>query len=311
MKKSTKIILSIIVVLILCVSGFIGYKGIKFVQDKYHFLRENLVEVNDKLDKHIAITNHYDFDYSWVDKQHTVSHGFGAMGSSKSKTYSNSLDAFKTNYDLGQRVFEVDFDITNDLVTVCSHDEAFWRQNANISDDIDFTYENFMNSLIYEKYQPLDYKGIIDILNEYEDVYIITDTKYLDKDKIYLQFSQLVNYANEVNPSVLDRLVPQIYNEDMFGYVMNIHPFKSIVYTLYQTEWTAERVAEFCVETGIKYVTVSYEYLEDHEAKLWNAYGINIAVHTINDLDLAKEFINKGVKMIYTDELLPSQFEEQ
>ena len=305
MKKNTKIIITVLIVVLLCASGFVG---IKFFQEKYHFLRDNLIASNDKLDKHIETTNHYDFDYSWVNNQRTVAHGFGAMGSTKSKAYSNSLDAFETNYELGQRVFEVDFDITNDYVTVCSHDEAFWRQNANISDDVEFTHENFMNSLIYEKYKPLDYKGILDLLNKYEDIYIITDTKYLEKDKIYLQFSQLVNYANEVNPSVLDRLVPQIYNEDMFGYVMNIHPFKSIVYTLYQTEWTAEEVAEFCVETGIKYVTVYYEYLEDYEAELWNAYGINIAIHTLNDLDLAKEYINKGVKMIYTDELLPSQF---
>lgn len=311
MKKTTKIILLIVLVFILCIGGFVGYKGFKFFQDKYHFLRESLVEINEKLDNHILSTTHYDFDYSWVESQKTVCHGLGALGSSKSKTYSNSLDAFKTNYELGQRIFEVDFDITEDLVTVCNHDEAFWRQNANISDDVAFTHDNFMNSLIYEKYEPLDYAGIINLLNECKDAYIITDTKYLDKDKIYLQFSQLVNYAKKIDPSILDRIVPQIYNEEMLSYVMNIYPFKSIVYTLYQTEWTAEGVAEFCNETGIKYVTVASEYLEKHEANLWNAYGINIAVHTINDLDEANDFINNyGVKMIYTDELLPSQFEE-
>lgn len=311
MNKTKKIIISSVLILVICLGGFIGIKGYKFLQEKYHFLRENIVAINDKLDSHIAINNHYDFDYSWIDVQKTVAHGFGAAGATNSKIYSNSLDAFKKNYELGQRVFEVDFDITNDYQTVCSHDEEFWRYNAEIDEDIEFTYENFMNSLIYKRYKPLDYKGIIDLLNEYKDIYIITDTKYFDKDSVYLQFSQLVNYANEVNPEVLDRLVPQIYNEEMFTYVMNIHKFDSIIYTLYQTTWTEKEVAQFCVETGIKYVTINEMYLNEDLANYWNAYGINIAVHTINDVEQAKDFINMGVKIIYTDVILPSELEEQ
>lgn len=313
MKKNTKIILSVIVIIILCTLSVVGYKGTKFLQDKYHYLRDTITEVDNKLDNHITMNNHYDFDYSWINGKYTVSHGFGALGSNKTKGLTNSIDAFEEYYALGQRIFEVDFDVTDDFVTICNHDENFWRQNANISDDIDYTYENFMNSKIYEKYQPLDYKGIIDILNKYEDVYIITDTKHLDKERIYIQFSQFVNYANDINPNVLDRLIPQIYNEDMFNYVMTIHPFKSIVYTLYQTDWTKEEIMEFCVETGIKYVTIYYEYIEQYGfdlLKLWNACGINVAVHTINDLDTATNYLNSGVTAIYTDELLDSQFGE-
>ena len=294
----------------MCVGGFVGYKGIKFFQEKYHFLRENIVEVNDKLDKHISTTNHYDFDYSWIGDNITISHGLGALGSTKSKIYSNSLNAFETNYELGQRIFEADFDITEDLVTVCSHDEEFWRYNAEIDDSEPFTYENFMNSKIYTKYEPLDYKGIIDLLNKYEDAYIITDTKYYDKESVYLQFSQIVNYAKQVNPEILDRIIPQIYTEDMLGYVMNTYPFKSMIYTLYQTQWTAKDVAEFCIETGIKFVTASCDAAGFEDIYYWNAYGINVATHTINDVETARGYLNNGTKMIYTDVLLKSDFGE-
>ena len=33
--------------------------------------------------------------------------------------------------------------------------------------------------------------------------------------------------------------------------------------------------------------------------------GINIAVHTVNEQEIAEDFLGKGVRMIYTDFLLP------
>lgn len=302
MNKKRIIAIVISILLVSCIV-LVGIKGVKFVQEKYHFLRDKVVDIDLNLNEHIAKTSHYVFDYSWIQDNIFVSHAFGALGSTNSKTYSNSLEAFEKNYELGQRVFEVDFDITNDYQTVCSHDEEFWRYNAEIDDDVEFTYDNFMNSKIYGKYTPLDYKNVIDILNKYDDVIIITDSKYYDKDRVYLQFSQLVNYAKEINPEVLNRLVPQIYNENMLNYVMNVHRFSSMIYTLYQTKWEPQTVASFCVESGIKYVTVFSDYAGEDTISMWNAYGINVAVHTVDEIDVAQDFLKKGVKMIYTDYL--------
>ena len=304
MNKKTKIIIAVVGMLVV-VFGFVAYKGFNFIQDKYQFLRDTITAINEKVS--VIETKKYDLDYSWMNNNVTVAHAMGAVGGSD-KSYTNSLEAFNKNYEAGQRIFEVDFDVTNDLKTVCSHDEDFWRYSAEIDEDTDFTYDNFMNSKIYKKYTPLDYRNVVDLLNEHKDMYIITDSKYYDKEHVYLQFSQIVNYAKEIDETILDRIIPQIYNKDMLYMVMNVYPFKSINFTLYQTEWGKEDLANFCVESGVKLITISKDVIDDEVLEYLKAYGINVAIHTTDDLDEAKDFLNKGVSLIYTDELLPSDF---
>ena len=224
--KNKKTIIIAIIVLFLLISGFACYKALKFVMDKYHYLRDKVTEIDNVVTKNIR---HYDFDNDWVYDYDYVAHAFGGKGT---KTYTNSLEAFKYNYELGHRVFEVDFDLTTDGVTVCSHDEDYWRYiTGNENNDVEYSHENFKNTPLFTDYTPLDYKDVIDLMTEYPDIYIITDTKYADELSVYKQFGQLCEYAKTVDENVLDRLVPQIYKEDMLDYVMNVHDFKSLIFT--------------------------------------------------------------------------------
>ena len=298
--KNKKTIIIVILVLFLFISGFAGYKALKFVMDKYHYLRDKVTEINNVVTKNIR---HYDFDNDWVDDYQYVAHAFGGKGT---KTYTNALEAFNYNYELGHRVFEVDFDLTTDGVTVCGHDEDYWRYiTGNENNDVEYSYENFKNTPLFTDYTPLDYKDVIDLMVEYPDIYIITDTKYADELSVYKQFGQLCEYARTVDESVLDRLVPQIYNEEMLDYVMNVHDFKSVIFTLYQVIWDKDDIAKFCMRSGAKFITVSADIINDETIEMWKRMGMRVAVHTVNDNDEAQDFINKGVDLIYTDFLLP------
>lgn len=303
--KNKKILLAISIV-VLCALAFVGYKGLSFVMDKYHFLRDGIEEINQKVEQN---NSHYNFDYSWIGDNVLVAHAFGGKGS---KTYTNSLEAFLYNYELGHRVFEVDFDLTVDNKTICSHDEEFWRYiTNNENSDVEYTYDNFKNTPLFTDYTPLDYMDIVNLLNEYPDIYIITDTKYYDEIKVYQQFTQIVDYAKTVNEEVLDRLIPQIYNKEMLEYVMNIYDFKSVIFTLYQTAWEKDDIARYCVKSGIKYITVALDQVDEEVIDLWKSMNINIAVHTVDDIDEAKELLNKGVRMIYTNYLEPKEMEKE
>lgn len=127
------------------------------------------------------------FDYSWAENNPYIAHAFGGI---LGDTYTNSYEAFLLNYQLGHRVFEVDFYITDDGKTVAAHDNDYWSKNATLPANLhtsgiddatkEFTYDNFMSSLWYDKYHPIDLDTLIQILKEYPDVYIVTDTKYSD-----------------------------------------------------------------------------------------------------------------------------------
>ncbi len=303
--KNKKAIIIVAIVLFLLISGFVGYKALKFVMEKYHYLRDKISEIDDVVTKNIS---HYDFDYSWVNDYEYVAHAFGGKGS---KTYTNSLEAFEYNYDLGHRVFEVDFDLSTDGVTICSHDEDYWRYiTGNENSDVEYSYANFKNTPLFNDYTPLDYKGVIDLLIKYPDIYIVTDTKYDDELSVYKQLGQLCAYGESKDASVLDRIVPQIYNKDMLDYVMNVHDFRSVIFTLYNIVWDKDDIAKYCMRSGVKFITVSEGVIDSDIIAMWKAMGIRVAVHTVNEADEADDFFNKGVDLIYTDFLQPEAKED-
>ena len=241
------------------------------------------------------------FDYSWTEGQTYICH---ALGEVDGRTYTNSKEAFLTNYESGRRIFEVDFDYCpDDYSIVLSHSEKDWREMSGVSEDTAFTKENFMNSKLYGKYTTMDFNDLLDCMEKYPDIAIVTDTKYKDKASVIAMFSQMTEAAKNRNPEILDRIIPQIYDEEMYWTIMQIYPFKSVIFTLYETDWNVESVMDICLRTGIRFVTVDSAYIGKKDIALWKTMGLKIAVHTINDADRAKQFLDMGADMIYTDSL--------
>lgn len=252
----------------------------------------------------------YNFDYSWTEYPY-IAH---AMGGILGNNYTNSREAFILNYQLGQRVFEADFDITTDGRTVLTHDADAWRINTvpkfntedSTLDPKAFTYDNFMSSLWYDKYHTIDVDGVFQLLQEHPDAYIITDTKYFDEERVTLQFSEIINAAKKYDAKLLDRLIIQIYRPEMLELVMNLYPWKSIIYTLYSNpDWTPENVLAFAKESGVKFITIWGSLVERETIDLWDAAKIKVGAHTINSLAEANRLRSLGVSVIYTDFLLP------
>lgn len=304
--RTLKPIVLVIAVGLLLMALF-GYKALLFAKDKYHYLREHLDAIEEIVNyDHEKNVKKYNFDYSWTKDNKYVAH---AMGGLNEYTYSNSKEAFDYNYKEGHRVFEVDFDLSSDYYLIASHDEDLWRQQAKIEDD-EFAYslKNFKESKICNGLTTLDYKDIVDILHNNKDMYIITDSKYSDEYRVRMQFSQLVNYAKEVDAEVLNRIIPQIYSERMLDYVMSVYNFKSIIYTMYQLpEIEIEDVANFCSKSGIGFITMSEKLVNEDIVNQFTRFGIKIAAHTVDEKARADELFDIGINQIYTNYLLPDK----
>ena len=255
----------------------------------------------------------YHFDYSWTEDHPYVAHAFGSI---LGDSYTNSREAFLLNYQLGHRVFEVDFSITDDGHTVAAHDANHWRESTTTYEPIDFikasdspqafTYNNFMSSLWYGKYHPLDLTQLLQIMANYPDIYIVTDTKYYDQEHVTQQFSDFLSAAKQIDTALLDRFIIQIYRPEMLDQIMQIYPWKSVIYTLYNNpDWTTENVLEFSQQSGVKLITLAGAWANEHNVQVWQSASIQVAAHTVNQLNYANQLHALGVKLLYTDFLLP------
>ena len=234
-----------------------------------------------------------------------------AMGGIDGYTYTNSLEAFEFNYGLGQRVFEVDMQLTADNRLVCSHD---WEYSSVWCDNIP-TEEEFLSTAVYGQYTALSIEDLLKLMQQYSDIYIVTDTKYSDPGTVTEQFKLITAAAaDHAAEPVLDRIVVQIYNDDMLEAVRAVYGFPYIIYTLYQV-WDGSpesfgHYLEFCDDNGISHITM-WDYCASPEIlTMAGNYGIHILVHTVNDLEEARELIGLGVENIYTDYITPDQLLE-
>ena len=79
------------------------------------------------------------------------------------------------------------------------------------------------------------------------DMVLITDTKSMEipKEDMITQFQEIVSEAKKRDKELLDRVIPQVYNQEMFGEIEAIYPFRHVIYTLYASPDNAEEVLEF------------------------------------------------------------------
>ena len=99
-------------------------------------------------------------------------------------------------------------------------------------------------------------------------------------------------------------------HREMLDTLNNVHPFEHVLYILYMDYLLSdEDVLKFATENNIDGIVMSESrFNKVFVSNLKNA-GIHSYVHTINDLEKAKSYINSGVYGIYTDYLLSGELE--
>lgn len=237
---------------------------------------------------------------------HSIAH---AMGGLDGKDYLNSVDGFYPAYQKGYRVFEMDILLTKDNVAIGKH-----RWGWNLSDPTTkkgdpVSYRKFKNTKIYGKYTPTSFLDVLNLMEKYPDFYLMTDSKSTETADVKKEFNVLVQTAKKVGKEdLLDRVIVQIYNRDMYWAVKSIHPFKHFVYTTYkQPDAAFYKVVKFCKNHGIEGITSPQDDINDYRMELLAKEGIYSFTHSVNNSYYAKEYMKLGVYGIYSDFLSPAQ----
>lgn len=247
----------------------------------------------------VLFEDFYKKPHQWTDGQNIlIAHACGGINGLNGN---NCLEALVTNYNNGQTVFEVDLLLTTDSQVIAAHD---WERYGGA-----MTREEFMETKIYDVFTPVDLDSILQIMQINKEIYIVTDTKSYDDDAetIKKHFTALCDKAKSYDPELLKRIVPQIYNQEMYWFIKEVYPFESIIYTLYASPDTDSQVVDFVKDKDdIIAITMGPVRFNDMFYNELLKYGKLIYLFTINDIDEARGFFEKGVRGIYTDFILPS-----
>jgi glycerophosphoryl diester phosphodiesterase len=230
-----------------------------------------------------------------------------ALGGIDGVDYTNSLQAFAQNYDKGQRVFEMDLLLTEDGQLAGRHDWQSYLSDKlkqpipQDKQDEPLTMKEFKSYKILDKYTPLSFNDVARILKKHPDVYFITDTKETDPELIKQQFTIIRDTANKVDPTILDRLIPEIYTPEMMDLVKGIIPFKNVIFSIYLSPLLPDEIVKYVQENQIRVVAMPAERVEDKFIADLNNVGAVSYVHSLNKVNDVRQMLAKGVHGVYTD----------
>jgi len=254
-------------------------------------------------------------DYSWTEASPYIAH---ALGGIDGHAYTNSREALEEAYKNGYRNIETDFEYSSDGELVLIHNfkkktlKDLFGMETEESEKI-LSSEEFLSMKIYGEYTPMTMKDLLLFMADHGDMYLILDGKYDTEEEVKKEYSYIKELSEEADPDILNRMVPQIYNEEMYDWIMDIYDWRSVIFTWYKLDENSldpEALFDFCKEKGIGVCTMEDSIENPLINKTAEKYGVMIYVHTINDPDTRDRLIDEGVKGIYTDYLTGLSFSE-
>ena len=250
-------------------------------------------------DKHYYIINRKnksDNSSKW-EKQRLIVHALGKINNTK---YSNSFEGLNYWYfEKKMRLMEADFNLTLDNHTVLTH--GFGRRERPP------TLAEFKKNRVKGYLTPLSFEDLVIFMEQHDDLYIITDTKFDDITHIQIQFDEMTEILSR-HKNVNNRFIIEIYNERMYLFLKEKkYPFKYFMFTLYK-RWEnrnytdLENIFSFCKEKEINGI-IMYSFLFNSRInKLSKKYSIPLYVHTENNIFRIAEFL-KRVRGVFSDEV--------
>lgn len=265
---------------------------------------------------------------AWYVQNHVIAHGGGGIDG---KTYTNSLEAWEYSYSRGNRVMDADLTFTTDGKLVLLHDWAdnleqssmamhqsysFMDKNGHLQyksanwKKLDF--QTFMSKKIYRLYTPMSCENMLLFMHAHLDLYVATDMK----DDVISSYQYLVYKAKEMKmESVLNRIIVNIYDYNMYEKIMSLYPFKNtIVRQHYVHPNNYYELVDFCVKNDIHVVNVSTCYAKDKGIQLLRSKGLRVIVAVVDYISDMQEYRRYGFSgcvsnYLYEDIYLLSEVE--
>ena len=232
------------------------------------------------------------------------------LGTVDGHIYTNSKEAFEESYAAGFRVFEADLAIAADGVLVVRHDfDANSASNLGQPGLVgEVTSEQHLSAPILEEYTALDAVGLLELLAEHPDAWLVTDSKQTDPDTVRQIFAKLVAAARRAGGvELLDRVIVQIYSPELKDVVAECWPFDHWILTTYLLPADSDYggLAGWCAENGVPVLAMPAERATAERVAAVTSQSVRVYVHTLNDPQAVSDCLALGVSGVYSDLLTP------
>ena len=236
------------------------------------------------------------------EKPRFVAHGGGFI---KGYDTTNSVEAVMQSIADGYKLIELDMDFSRDDKIIMIHD---WDRTVRHYFGAPFARRpsgrEFEQILIHGKFQTLTFKKLANILDEAEDIRIITDVK---GDNI-----KILTAIAEQYPDYTRRMIPQIYTYEEYDIVKELG-YDDIILTLYDMpEIDYDELLKFINSNDLFAVAVGdgHDYKFGNLKSMLAGDGVIIYYHPVKDFETAISAMEEGAYGIYANRVVPADFEE-
>jgi glycerophosphoryl diester phosphodiesterase len=153
-----------------------------------------------------------------------------AMGGIDGYNYTNTLEAFESNYARGFRVFECDQVVLADGTVVVAHDgiENLYGLDKKFAET---TWEEMKDKKYRGRYTVLRAEDLVLLMARYPDAYFILDFKI----KAVEAFATYVRLVKSDDAS-MERLIPHVADPTMLAAMRAHYPVQNYMVALYRTQ---------------------------------------------------------------------------
>lgn len=208
----------------------------------------------------------------------------------------NSLEAVQKSISEGGRILEIDFNFTRDGELACIHKWMNYYAPDYIEDYEPLSLYKFKKAKIFNKFTPLDLDDLMNIMEENEGTYLVTDIK---DDNI-----EALKLISSKYPQMIDRIIPQAYSKAEVPIIKELG-YKNIILTFYNMPYTevmqTSALVDFAKENNLFAFTFSYELANERFINELKKSNILLLTHTISTLEEQEIYRGLGVNGFYTD----------
>ena len=226
-----------------------------------------------------------------------------ALGGIQGVTYSNSREAFLKNYEDGKRWFEVDLFLLKDSNLVCYHGDMDQNLGLKKGEVELLNVEGFVQLKFVGQFTLISFEDLLRMVKIKKDAYIVTDTKGWNQQKM----DALLRHIKNVDPQLISKIIPQIYQPDDIGRIEKAEEsagkFHSLIFTLYLTRVSNNKVLAFVIQKGIPIVVVPVksQRINDQFLEALHQHNKHVYIHTVNDGKTIEKWMEFGIDGFYTD----------
>lgn len=221
-----------------------------------------------------------------------------ALGNIDSIPYSNSYQAFLNSYRNGFRAFEVDLEILKSGELICFHRGS--EGEIGLREEIgQYRLEDLAGRKFAGKFDLMTAEQFIRATAELSDFVVITDTKG-DFATINRRFVEL---AREFSPTLLQRIVPQIYEDGDINLAQaeEIYDFQYVLYSLYKTpKLSTKYLSRWLAQNKISGLVLAQERISEVGLGVLQRQ-VPVFVHSVTSRQEMEMLQSVGVRNIYVN----------